>query len=55
MDEVPRYTCGGEGGGGGIFMDDASTDISELGRYGRTRSWGESLNSVAPSDTCDGD
>jgi hypothetical protein len=53
MDEVAHDTC--EGGGGGIFMDDASVDISELRRLGRPRSWSESLNNVASGDTCDGD
>ena len=58
MDEVPHGTCGGEGGGGrggGMSMDDAFADISELGREGRPRSWGEWLNSVASGDACDGD
>ena len=33
MDEVSCDRCGGEGeGGGGMSMDDASTNISGLGR-----------------------
>lgn len=43
MDEVDHDTCGGEvgGRGGGMSMDDASTNISELRRLGRLSSWGE--------------
>ena len=50
VDEVACDTCGG----GQKSMDDTSTDISELGIQGRPRSWGESLNCVSYSDTCDG-
>ena len=56
MDEVARDTCKGEGGGGGgMSMDDAYDDISELRRLRRPRCWRESLNNSASGDACDSD
>ena len=54
VDKVAHDTWRGEGGGGGISMDNAFANISELRRLGRPRSWHESLNSGAYGDACDG-
>ena len=55
MDGVAHDTCREEGGGG-MLMDDASVDTSELGRGRRPRRrWDGLMNGVASGDACDGE
>ena len=56
MDKEACDTCEGEGaGGGGMLMDGASVDTSELGRGGRQIRRKGGLLDGAYGDTCGGE